>query len=869
MGRIITCIVLLQAWTLWAGPDGKTTTFQFREPVKAQYQVESASTMLKNDSEWVASIKTATGETVHWGNRVALKLHDPASLSSLIEGRPLTLVRQMGSRVFVLQAPDALTAMKEAERLGNLIGVEACAPVSKRDRQLHSPYAYASNDPYVFYAWNLEHRSNPGAGVDLNVRAAWPYTEGDGVTVAVVDDGIELTHPEFTNRVAGMSHYNFGLDTTNGAPNSTLDKHATAVAGFIAAEKNNGYGACGVAPKAHLASWKVVNSNSTASDENLAKMYLYCSNTVAVQNHSWGFTGNAQHMPGILENEAIEEAVQGGRHGLGVVMVRSSGNTRDSYVNANDSGYLASIHSIGVAATWGNGRVASYSTPGACLLVAAPGGDKNDPTGLSLFTTDRQGINGYNYVLFAPPYDTTLSDFCFGSLAFSGTSASAPQISGVVALMLSANANLSIRDVQQILILSSRHFDLTDPDLTTNGAGFRVSHNVGFGIPDAAMAVRLAKSWTPRPARVSATVAASALPAAIPDDGLRLIVNNSTNIVYNVAASSSLGLHPDDPTPFGTIVDVGGALSPITLNLTNKVALIRRGTNNFSDKIQYAANAGAKAAILYDTVAEDRLVMAGTDFSSIPAVFISQSDGEALQASLKTNSQLQAQFSLNAITKTFTINQSLLCEHVAVRVNIQHPLRADIRITLLSPMGTRSVMARVNQDASACSDWVYVSTHHFFESSQGVWTLVVSDEGAGATGTLDEAELTVFGTPIADADHDGLDDSWEMAHFGSLNFSAKEDPNGNGYNNMFEQLTGTDPASTNSALQVDINRYNASQIRLSWLSLTNRTYEVRGGSTPTNMTVLTNMTGRFPETDVILAKSNNVPQFFRIREIKP
>jgi len=48
---------------------------------------------------------------------------------------------------------------------------------------------------------------------------------------------------------------------------------------------------------------------------------------------------------------------------------------------------------------------------------------------------------------------------------------------------------LTCRDVQQILILSSRHFDLADPDLRTNGAGFRFSHNVGFGVPDAGRAV--------------------------------------------------------------------------------------------------------------------------------------------------------------------------------------------------------------------------------------------------------------------------------------------------------------------------------------------------------------------------------------------
>jgi len=65
---------------------------------------------------------------------------------------------------------------------------------------------------------------------------------------------------------------------------------------------------------------------------------------------------------------------------------------------------------------------------------------------------------------------------------------------GLAALILSANTNLTYRDVQQILILSARHFDFADPDVATNGAGLKMSHNLGFGIPDAGVAVNLART---------------------------------------------------------------------------------------------------------------------------------------------------------------------------------------------------------------------------------------------------------------------------------------------------------------------------------------------------------------------------------------
>src|SRR6185436_20273711 len=75
----------------------------------------------------------------------------------------------------------------------------------------------------------------------------------------------------------------------------------------------------------------------------------------------------------------------------------------------------------------------------------------------------------------------------------------------------------------QILLLSSRHFDFADPDLTTNAAGLAVSHNLGFGVPDAGHAVKLARQWTSRPEFLSVTQSMSA-PLSIPDDGLRVVV---------------------------------------------------------------------------------------------------------------------------------------------------------------------------------------------------------------------------------------------------------------------------------------------------------------------------------------------------------
>ena len=141
-------------------------------------------------------------------------------------------------------------------------------------------------------------------------------------------------------------------------------------------------------------------------------------------------------------------------------MVRAAGNDRPTGANANDQSYTADPRVITVAGARITGTVASYSTPGASVLVAAPVGDtgRDAPP-----TTDRVGSSfGYNAGVF---YADDSADYAFNSNSPQGTSFAAPQIAGLCALLLGANTNLAIRDVQQILALSARHYDFADRDL--------------------------------------------------------------------------------------------------------------------------------------------------------------------------------------------------------------------------------------------------------------------------------------------------------------------------------------------------------------------------------------------------------------------
>lgn len=874
------------------------TVFQFTTPTAFSVRVlvpPATAGMAAPALRWLVAFPTA-GNTnrVELGSRVVLQVSNAAALPALLKGRPLELARRTGTNLFILQAADALAAAQQAAALASQPGVTACYPVMRRVPSLNGPYALRPNDPFAvpyFYTgggqfveaqWPLEHREADGhaLGFDLNVFAAWPYARGEGVTVAVADSGLDFEHPELTHRLAGAPHWNFARGDTNAAPaggaqndpNKSFWTHGTSVAGLIAAEADNARGMAGVAPQARLAAWAIFTTNlMLVDDEQLMDMYQFASNIVAIQNHSWGTgLGVAQGGPTLLEQVGINNAVTLGRNGRGVVMVRAGGNDRGAMARADDDGYVNDPNVIGVAAVSRGGRVTDYSEPGACLLVAAPGGASGYQ---GLLTLDLAGpFRGVNSGVI---YLNDFADYRTGAfLGFAGTSAAAPLVSGVAALLLSARPELTYRDVQQILLLSARQTDGSDPDLTTNGAGLVVSHNTGYGVPDAGHAVWLARQWSNRPPLATFSLACNEL-VPIPDAGLRLEilgpgVPSELASVYCLPASA--GAHPDAPTAALPLVDVGVATNVPPLNLTNRGALILRSDAAFKEVLANAAAAGAAFAVVYNDTNSSGYnlgLLLGTEFAPVPAVLVGHATGEALKALFQTNTYARARLRLDSAEIYFDVETTLLCEQVGVRLRLEHPLRGDLRITLRSPSGTRSVFAHLNDDTNAASaDWTFWSTHHFYESSAGRWTLSVSDEALGATGLVRSATLLVRGVQILDSDRDGLDDTWERAAFGHLGFGPRDDPDGDGFSNAREQVMRSDPTRDERPFKVELTEwthFGARRVRLSWPSVPGAIYHV---ATTTNlagpMLTLTNAPGRIWETDYFGSAWGLPQNFFRV-----
>jgi subtilisin-like proprotein convertase family protein len=358
---------------------------------------------------------------------------------------------------------------------------------------------YLPTDPLFGLQWHLHNTGQiTGAvsGQDINVVQVWPDYTGQGIVIAVFDDGVDHTHPDLAaNYLTDLSR-DLILNIPGALPVSLDDDHGTSVAGLIGASANNGIGGVGVAWNASLIGYRDVDSDLLADRFSRATMLMLDAD-VDISSNSWGegaeavFGANAEQP---IYIESVMNLATFGREGLGTVVLFSAGNDRKNGYNTNQDPTNNIPYSINVAAGLANGLIADYSTPGASVLVTAPG---SEPA--SIVTTDRQGSSGYNSLHEEAGNYTDTNDSYFN-----GTSASAPIAAGVVALILEANPLLGYRDIQEILVYSSRRAVFLDVEgiqsdynqaVDWNGGGLLTSYDFGFGNIDAHAAVRLAETW--------------------------------------------------------------------------------------------------------------------------------------------------------------------------------------------------------------------------------------------------------------------------------------------------------------------------------------------------------------------------------------
>ncbi|XP_059801890.1 furin-like isoform X1 [Hypanus sabinus] len=329
------------------------------------------------------------------------------------------------------------------------------------------------NDPKFALQWYL-HNSNHR---DLNVKDAWKqgYT-GKGIVVSILDDGIEKNHPDLEVNYDPGASFDVNDNDLDPQPRYTQlndNRHGTRCAGEVAAAANNEICGVGVAYNARIGGVRMLDGEVTDAVE--AKSLSMNPQHIDIYSASWGpeDDGKTVDGPAKLAQAAFFKGITQGRRGLGSIFVWASGNGGRELDSCNCDGYTNSIYTLSISSTTQNGNVPWYSE--ACSSTLATTYSSGGQFEKQIVTTD-------------------LREKCTES--HTGTSASAPLAAGIIALALEANKNLTWRDMQHLVVRTSKPAHLSSNDWITNGVGRKVSHSYGYGLLDAGAMVTLAKNWT-------------------------------------------------------------------------------------------------------------------------------------------------------------------------------------------------------------------------------------------------------------------------------------------------------------------------------------------------------------------------------------
>ena len=335
--------------------------------------------------------------------------------------------------------------------------------------------------------WHLKKATIDGMVYDAhaNVEAAWTLSQGEGIRIAVIDDGCDIDHEE----LAGSGKVVAPRDVTRGTDNprpGSRDNHGTACSGVACA--NGQHGASGVAPKAQLIPIRYASPLGSQAE---ADAFVWAASHGAdVISCSWGPEDGdwsdpsdpVHHQVVPLPDStrvAIDWAIANGRNGKGCVITFAAGNGNESVDN---DGYASYEKVIAVAACHAKGKKSAYSDFGNAVWCAFPSNDTLLPIP-GIWTTDRSGAAGYN------PGQTSRGD-AVGNYVndFGGTSSACPGTAGVAALILGRNPSLRWDEVKDILKRSCDRIDVAGGNYDALGH----SPFYGYGRVNARRAVELA-----------------------------------------------------------------------------------------------------------------------------------------------------------------------------------------------------------------------------------------------------------------------------------------------------------------------------------------------------------------------------------------
>lgn len=542
-------------------------------------------------------------------------------------------------------------------------------------------------DPLASASWHLQNKRQTSyalrtgsTGEDMKVHLAIQRgLTGKGVEIAVSDDGLDIRHEDLEDNILTGRSHNYNNETTDPTmPSPHQGEHGTSVAGIIAAVGWNGKGSRGIAPGSKIAGLNFLSASPSVYNYALLNQV---SRDFHIVNQSWGLVlipppdedDNSVFFPQIPNSDYVAQlknAVETLRGGRGMLIVKSAGNSFP--MNSGFDPDNRNPYTIVVGALAADGTRASYSSVGSNLWISGLAGERGfdsysqsilgtNPASTihqpAIITTDASGCgNGYsrnalrandfqiqgNQISIGPAFFLSLFNFdvsqnrphldnpnCNYTNTFNGTSAAAPSISGVIALILEQNPNLTWRDIKHILASTA---DKVEP-------------------------------------------------------------NSNLWIENKALGSKKYHFHPH--YGFG--------------------------------------RANAEAAVL---MASDYQINLGT--------FESREMGEAVANPVPD-------FPNSNLSRSLSLQSPLLIEATEITVTITHPATQQLNIDIVSPSGTRSNLLHPSHfagrtpDSPNLVDLTFLTNAFYGETSDGQWTIEITDTVTGQEGNLNSWSVKVSG----------------------------------------------------------------------------------------------------------------------------
>ncbi|CAN7749572.1 proprotein convertase P-domain-containing protein [Variovorax sp. LjRoot84] len=661
-------------------------------------------------------------------------------------------------RAFVFRVgPDA---KENPIKIANRLAASDKVITSEPNIAVASKSLYTPTDTLYPEQWHLFNNGGPMLSTAAHIDAprAWDITRGSrAVIVAVADDSCDTGHSDFQGAGKILSPRDFAGQDFAPLPELVDDNHGTACCGVAVAEET-GTGVVGVAPGCALMPIRTTGTIDDASIEDICDWVI--DHGAAVMSCSWSAAARAFSLT-LRMRAALGRAATMGRGGKGCVLVFAAGNENrpvDGTVNETGwpngqpigptrwlNGFAVHPDVIAVAASSSVATKSLYSSWGAEISVCAPSNNVRAATyprvattapGRGVVTTDRVGPSGYS-----------TTDY---TRDFGGTSSACPTVAGAAALVISANPQLTAKEVREILqSTADKILDPgTDPQLGNQFGNYDANGHspwFGHGRINAFKAVTEAVRRGQGPAGTA--LSKRATPAlAIPDNvvaGIHSVIafteaatiasiSVSVDITHTYIGDLRLALG----TPSGTQVLLHDRNGGSADNLQRSYGA--------ADTPGLAALAGQLVTGAWALTVQD---VAAADVGTLNAWQIDMTTRAGSTVVVEEAPGMRIPDNASAgIERTLVVGQAGQVTAIQIDADITHTYIGDLVVTLMAPGGQQAVLH--DRQGGSTDNLVrpYTSAtvpalQALLGSAQGTWRLRVADLEAQDEGKLNRWAL--------------------------------------------------------------------------------------------------------------------------------